>query len=209
MPSALPSHPTDRWLREFLTAAQAGSHDALGHLLEAFRPYLLLLANREADPALRPKYAPSDAVQDTLVAAQQDFAGFRGATADELAGWLRRILLNRLVDAARYFHADKRDIDREVSLDDRDSRHNLLEKLLSPEASAESLLVADEDDRRVRAALTRLPNSYTQVILLRARDGLTFEEIGRRLGRTADGVRMLFERARQKLREHLEDTDVG
>jgi RNA polymerase sigma-70 factor (ECF subfamily) len=206
-PDATP--PDARWLREPLAAARGGSSGALAELLEGFRPYLLLVANREIDPGLRPKHAPSDAVQETLLAAQQDFAQFRGEAADELAGWLRRILLNHGIDAGRHFHADKRDIDREVPLDGDDSRHNLPETLPAPEPPPDQLLIADEDAARVRAVLERLPESYTQVILLRARDGLSFEEVGRRLGRTPDGARMLFNRAREKLRELLEATDAG
>jgi DNA-directed RNA polymerase specialized sigma24 family protein len=57
--------------------------------------------------------------------------------------------------------------------------------------------------------LERLPEPYTQVILLRARDRLSFEEVGRRLGRSPDGARMLFNRAWEKFRELMEATDEG
>jgi RNA polymerase sigma-70 factor (ECF subfamily) len=148
-----PSTPDARWLRKRLTAARAGSAGALGELLEGFRPYLLLVANGEIDAGLRAKHAPSDAVQETLLAAQQGFAQFRGETAEELAGWLRRILRNHVIDAGRHFRADKRDIDREVPLDDDDSRHNLPETLSAPEQPPDQLLIADEDAARVHAVL--------------------------------------------------------
>jgi RNA polymerase sigma-70 factor (ECF subfamily) len=203
------SHPDDRWLCPLLTATRAGSADALGRLLDAFRPYLLLVANREADSGLRPKQAPSDAVQDTLLAAQQQFAQFRGQSAEELAGWLRRILVNGLIDAGRHYHADKRDIERELPLDDDDSRHNRPETLLGPDLPPDQLLIADEEGQRVRAALERLPERQAQVIILRVRDGLPYEEVGRRLGCSPDAARMLYERAREKLRRLLEDDDAA
>jgi RNA polymerase sigma-70 factor (ECF subfamily) len=203
------SPPEARWLRERLASARAGSADALGELLEAFRRYLLLIANHEIAPTLRTKHAPSDAVQETLIAAQHDFAQFHGDSPDELAGWLRRILVNRLIDIGRYFRADKRDVGRERPLEDDDSRHNLPEMLPGSEPPPDRLLIADEENARVRAALERLPDHYAQVILLYARDRLPFEEVARRLGRSYDGARMLYNRARQKLRELLEATDAG
>jgi RNA polymerase sigma-70 factor (ECF subfamily) len=137
---------------------------------------------------MTPDPSPPDVhwLRDRLTAAR---AGAAGALADLLA--------------------DKRDIDREVPLDGDDSRHNLPETLPAPEPPPDQLLIADEDAARVRAVLERLPEPYTQVILLRARDGLSFEEVGRRLGRTPDGARMLFNRAREKFRELLEATDAG
>ena len=54
-----------REIQDWLTAAQAGSNDALGQALEACRAYLLLVAERELDPNLRAKGGASD-VQEPL-----------------------------------------------------------------------------------------------------------------------------------------------
>ena len=59
---------------------------------EDYRDYLHLLARLQLDPRLRGKLDPSDVVQQTLVKAYQNRAQFRGHTAGEEAGWLRRIL---------------------------------------------------------------------------------------------------------------------
>ena len=113
-----------RWLPE----ARAGSPEALGRLLEACRRYLLLVAERELDPALRPKGGASDLVQETFLEAQRDFAGFRGRSQPELRAWLRQILRNNLANFHRRFRdADKRRLDREVSLDRSDGLKAQLE----------------------------------------------------------------------------------
>jgi RNA polymerase sigma-70 factor (ECF subfamily) len=201
------SHPDDDSLRHLLAAARAGSADALAELLEKFRPYLQFVANNETDPTLRAKHAPSDAVQETLFAALQKFGQFRGQTAEDLAGWLKEILFNHLIDERRRFGADKRDVGRELPLDDDDSHNTLPAKLVGPDLPPDQRLIADEDAARVRAALERLPDNYTQVILLRTSHGLSFAEIGRRLGRSEDATRMRFNRAMEKLREQLGATD--
>ena len=51
--------------------------------------------------------------------------------------------------------------------------------------------MADEQTHRLQAAIDRLPDDYRQVIALRYHEGLAFDEVGRRLGRSADAARML------------------
>jgi RNA polymerase sigma-70 factor (ECF subfamily) len=52
--------------------------------------------------------------------------------------------------------------------------------------------------------MSRLPEDYRRIILLRYQEGLTFEEIGKRLGRTENAVRKLWARAVERIREDLE-----
>ena len=78
-----------RWL----PAAQAGSKEALGQLLDSCRGYLLLIANQELGPDLQAKGGASDLVQETLLDACRDFAHFQGNTEQELFGWLRRSII--------------------------------------------------------------------------------------------------------------------
>src|SRR5262245_54559198 len=97
-PSGLP--PADE-LRRWIEEARQGNQQALGGLLEACRPYLLLIANEELDADLRAKIAPSDLVQETLLRAQQEFGRFKDDGEDRLLAWLRRILLNHLANVRR------------------------------------------------------------------------------------------------------------
>src|SRR5262245_48395043 len=100
-----------------LSAARAGSLEALGQALEACRGYLLTIAQRELDPALQPKGGASDMVQQTLIEAVRDFERFDGTSEAELLQWLRRLLRNNLIDFAReYRETNKRQVDREVGL---------------------------------------------------------------------------------------------
>jgi RNA polymerase sigma-70 factor, ECF subfamily len=84
--------------------------------LERFRDYLHLLARMQIDPRLRRDCDPSDVVQAVMLKANQGQAAFRGSTTDELAGWLRQILVNTLADQLRDRIRARRDVRREVHL---------------------------------------------------------------------------------------------
>jgi RNA polymerase sigma-70 factor (ECF subfamily) len=57
----------------------------------------------------------------------------------------------------------------------------------------------------VVAAVERLPPDYRRVLILRHLDGLTFPEVGERMGRSADAVTQLWARAIRRLRDALGD----
>jgi RNA polymerase sigma-70 factor (ECF subfamily) len=187
-----------------LEAAQAGSREALGQVLEQFRAYLLLVADRELDPELRAKGGASDLVQETFLEAQRDFAQFRGTSVDELRAWLRRLLLNNVANFTRHYRQRaKRAIGREVSLEAGGSSHErgagLAADVLSPSGQA----VAQEQAEALARAVEKLPPDYRQVLKLRHEEQLTFEEIGQRLQRTANAARMLWLRAVERLQEEM------
>ena len=105
-------------MAERLQAARQGSADARGELLEGCRAYLLLIANTDLASDLRAKVGASDLVQETFLAAHQDFSRFRGGSKAELLGWLRSILMGTLSEfSRRYCQTAKRKLAREVPLD--------------------------------------------------------------------------------------------
>lgn len=182
--------------------ARRGSRAVRGELFETCRNYLLLVANRELDTELRAKLGPSDLVQETFVRAQQHFGRFEGKSEAELRAWLTQILVNRCHDARRAFcQAAKRrgeralganasdDLDKQLPIDHRTPSRQIL-------ASEEALAIA--------AALGKLSDVHQQVLRLRYWEDLTFEVIGRQLGRSGDAARKLWYRAIERLGEELE-----
>lgn len=187
-----------------LAAAQAGSPEALGQLLETYRAYLLRVAQRELDQMLRAKGGASDLVQDTLLNAVQGFERFRGASEDDLRRWLRRLLLNNLVDhARRYRGAAKRDALREVALGAAETS-----SAVGPEPPADTPtpsqeVMAAEEDAALHRALDRLPEDYRLVLLLREQEGLPYEEIGQLLELTPNAARKLWARALKRMQQEM------
>ncbi len=195
-----PASDAERWL----PAAQAGSKEALAQLLESCRGYLLFIAARELDPALRAKGGASDLVQETILEAYKDFACFHGSQ-EELLAWLRKLLRNNLVNFARRFRdTSKRRMSAEVPLESDSSSAGLGQALIGGDSTPSEHAMAHEQAEAVTKALERLPEDYRQVILLRYREELAFEEIGQIMKRSANAVEKLWLRAIERLRHELE-----
>jgi RNA polymerase sigma-70 factor (ECF subfamily) len=197
---------------ELIRRCRDGDSNARDELFTRFRSYLHVLAQAQLGKRLRVKCAPSDLVQQTLLEAHRDFAGFHGQHENELLAWLRRILAHNLYNEARRYGAQLRAADREVSLDhvragvEQSSRMFQL-SLATGDPSPSKIAQAHESAARLADALTRLPEDYQTVLILRVFEELPAEEVAQRMGRSAGAVRMLQMRALAALREEMtEDT---
>jgi RNA polymerase sigma-70 factor (ECF subfamily) len=199
---------------ELIERCRRGEANALALLFERYRHYLRILAEAQMGRQLRAKCEPSDLVQQTLLEAYRDFAGFQGKQEADLLAWLRRILAHNLFNEARRFTAQQRDAAREVSLEQiqlgLDRSSVALGRCLAAATPAPSQ-IASQREAAVRLAntLARLPADYQTVLLLRVFEGLPAEEVARRMNRSAGAVRMLQLRALTALRMELNNTDEG
>jgi RNA polymerase sigma-70 factor (ECF subfamily) len=192
-------------VEQLLVAARAGSREALGEALQAYRAYLLLIAQQELDPELRAKGGASDLVQETFIDAQRLLGTFTGTTEQPWAAWLRQLLLNNLADfVRRYRSTDKRRVSREVGQPAGDSEAERAGEATTDTPSPSVTAMAAEQSAALERALDRLPEDYREVLLLRYQGDQSFEEIGRRLGRSANAARKLWLRALRKLEQELE-----
>jgi RNA polymerase sigma-70 factor, ECF subfamily len=175
--------------------------------LERYRSWLGLLARLQVDPRFRAKFDASDIVQQTMLEALRGWPKFRGGTRAELAAWLRQILAHVLLhEMRRYGGAQRRDIGREVSLEEAlaESSRRLGAALAAPGSSPSQRASRHELELRLADALARLPADHAEVILLRNVEALPHEEVARRMGRGVGAVRMLWVRALARLRQELD-----
>ncbi len=199
---------------DLLNAAKLGDRDQLGRLLLLYNNYLNILANSQLDKRLRARVNPSDIVQETLLAAHRDFSGFRGQSTAEFVAWLRQILVNVLLGViAKHVKASKRDVRREISLDqltrDVDRSAVQLVHLVAAEGTSPSLH-AQQDERAAELAnrLSELSPDYREVILLRNVQGLSFEEVATKMNRSSGAVRMLWLRAIDQFKSKLDLSEI-
>lgn len=204
-PPPSPPSPPSRWVAD-LVAARAGSADALGRLLNEFRTFLGAIAAEQLDTDLQAKADASDLVQESLHEAQRAFAGFRDDQPEQFRAWLRVILLNNVANFRRHWRdAEKRDVAREVRLQVPESGAVQGEFLVADDSSPSSHAARREGDERICRVIDRLPEDYRNVVVWRLHERLSFEVIGRRLDRPAEGARQLWWRALKRLRDELGD----
>jgi RNA polymerase sigma-70 factor (ECF subfamily) len=179
-----------------LGAAREGEAERLGPLLEQYRGYLLSIARQESPLELVAKLGASDLVQDTLVRGIEHFASFDGATHEQLARWLRQILLNHVRNIAKSYGTDKRDVVREQAID----RPLMARREDSPSRK----LMSREREEQLQRALDRLPEELRRVIELRHRENLPFAAIAGRLDKSEDTARRIWARAIAQLQGELQ-----
>ncbi len=174
--------------------------------LDRFRSYLALLARWHWNPRLQGKLDPSDVVQQTLFQAWQGLDGLRGQSDAELRTWLRQILTRCLADWARDFGRQKRDVGRELSLQQVVEGSSVrLEAWLDDQQSSPVDRAGRSEELAVLAeALATLPDSQQEAVTLHHLHGLSIEEISELMGRSRSAVGGLLKRGLHALRVQLE-----
>lgn len=146
-------------------------------------------------------------LQETFLAAWQNFAGFRGDAA--IGSWLYRICTNCCLMSLRRRKMERGLNETEQALPGPhfDPEGNLLE---SPSGdwvaeSAEDLALTHELRRAIEGASAALPDEHRAVFLLRDVSGLSYEEIAETVGSTVPAVKSRLHRARLALRQAIQD----
>lgn len=174
--------------------------------LDRFRPYLQLLARLQLRREIQAKVDPSDVVQQTLLNAYQAREGFRGSSEAELAAWLRQILARNLVRVSRDLGRDKRNVDRERSLQAQLDQSSLrMEAWLATDESSPSQRASrNEEVVRLAAAVARLPESQRTAIELHYFQGWTLAQVGEHLQKSTTAAAGLLHRGLVALRTELQ-----
>lgn len=201
---------SDSSIEEMAHSFQSGSEADLCALVETYRDYLLSVARSRLPKDLAVKVAPSDVVQETMLQAAQNIQQFRGTTDEELRQWLQTIIMRNVIDAHRHYRrVSKRDLSREIPLDQSNSNHSPTQALIGREESPSARLRRSESAKALQAAISRLSMEYQLVIRQHSFEKKGFEEIGKSLNRSADAARKLWARAVQKLAKELSANDSG
>lgn len=76
-------------------------------------------------------------------------------------------------------------------------------QVVADQAQSGKAVEAGTEVRLVKEALSRLPEEYQEVIILRHFEQLDYDEIAKRMEKSAAAVRMTLHRALKELRKHL------
>jgi RNA polymerase sigma-70 factor (ECF subfamily) len=188
--------------QELVALAQEGDQSALNHLYRVYAERILWMVRFRMSKELRSKLESMDIVQDTLVHALGGLGGFTYKNEGDFVRWLSTIVENELRGSLRNLHAAKRDIRKVVRFDDDGpTTEGRYAGMPTPvDATTPSVIISKRDDlARLEKAIDELKPEYREVIVLAKINGLSYNEMGQRLGKSDDAVRKLVSRAMAEL----------
>ena len=195
-------HTVDDKTRHLVALAQAGGESALDQLCRVYGARVLWIIRLRMGRELRSRLESMDVVQDVLMSALKDLGNFTYKTEGDFLRWLSRIAENRLRNQLQRLHANKRDIRKEVQLNSyrptvEDSFVAALDAVDTTTPSA--IMSKREELDKLAKAIDVLKPEYRQVIVMTKIEGLSYKEIGERLGKSSEAVRKLVSRALEEL----------
>jgi RNA polymerase sigma-70 factor (ECF subfamily) len=188
--------------QQLVTLAKDGDKFALNQLCRVYADRVRWMVRFRLDKELRPKLESLDLAQDVLIHALKGLGDFTYVNEGDFLRWLSKITQNALRDNVDKLYAGKRDIRKEVPLRDR-SRTTRGRCLGAPEPletkTPSVIMSMKEDLSKLEKAIDSLKPEYREVIILTKIEGLSYGEIGSRLNKSADAVRMLVPSAMAEL----------
>ena len=176
---------------------QAGDDAAFEVCVRAYSSQMLAVARR----ILRNEEDARDAVQDAFLAGFKEIGDFKGLS--RLGTWLHRIAVNAALGRLRKLQRQP-----EKSIEELLPHFGEGEHQLDPPApwktTTEAILQRDEMRELVQSCISKLPDTYRNVLLLRDIEGLDTQETAQMLDTSLGVVKTRLHRARQALRSLLD-----
>ncbi len=192
----------DRKTQYLVALAKAGDNSALNQLCNVYGERVRRIVRLRMGRELHSKLDSMDVVQDALLSALEGLGDFTYKNEGDFLRWLSRIAQNALRDNLDKLHADKRDIRKEVRLGDYGpTTGGRFAGTPGPiDTTTPSVIMSRKEDLdKLENALDSLKPEYREVIILTKIEGLSYGEIGNRLNKSADAVRMLVPSAMAEL----------
>ena len=172
---------------ELVKRAQDGDRQALDRLLSRYIPRLRQWASHRLPARARDLCDTDDLVQDAVIGSVMKLDAFAYRGEGSLQAYLRKAVLNRLLDEVRRVAR-------------RPERDELPVTVAADTPSPLEAAIGREAIERYDAALERLSDLDRQAVVLRAEFGYGFQEIADMLGKpSADAARMAVGRALETL----------
>ncbi len=188
--------------RHLVVLAKDGDKSALNQLYMVYAERVRRIVRLRLSKELRPKLDSMDLVQDAFLSALGGIGDFTYKNEGDFLRWLSRIAQNALRDNLDKLHAAKRDIRKEVRLDNYrpTTGAGFVGTPGAIEATTPSVIMSKKEDLdKLEKAIDELKPEYREVIVLTKLEGLSYKEIGKRLSKSPDAVRMLVPSAMAEL----------
>ena len=192
--------------QQLLRGIRAGDRRAFDRLFERHRAYLRQVIELRIDPRLKPRFDPSDVVQEAQLDAFERLADYLARKPMPFRVWLRRTAHERLLRIReQHVEAACRAVGREIRLPDRSSLQ--LAQVLARGPTPSQQASRRELARQVRHAVARLSETDREVLLMRTFEDLSYRDVGHVLGIEPTAARKRHGRALLRLQAMLAEDD--
>ena len=194
--------------QRLVTLAQAGDESALDRLCNVYGERVRRIIRLRMGKELRSRMESMDLVQDAFISALRSLDNFTYRNEGDFLRWMAQIAENRLRDHADKLHKNKRDIHKEIPLDNNRQSQDSFVRTPGPVAlTTPSMIMSRQEELdKLEKAIDKLKPEYREVIVLSRIEGLSHVEIGKKLGKKPHAVCMLLSRAMTALADVYEDT---
>lgn len=192
-----------------LGGVSEGDCRALETLLALHEPYLHRVIAHRLDPRMNARVDPADVLQETHLQITSRIQDFLTRRPMPFRLWLRKTACECLLQVRRkHVEAQARSVDREALLACQSSII-LAERLLDNATSPSGKIVKREVSERVREAVGDLSDQDSEILVLRAYEGLTNSEAACVLSIEVDTCRKRYTRALLRLSQALNDRGLS
>jgi RNA polymerase sigma-70 factor (ECF subfamily) len=181
--------------KQLVERVQRGDKQAFDLLVLKYQHRIIKLVSRY----IRDPSDATDVTQDAFLKAYRALPNFRGESA--FYTWLYRIAINT---AKNYLVMQSRHLlETEVIPENEEGEQFELESTLKEYSTPENMVLTDEIQATIVAAIDDLPDDLRTAILLREVEGLSYEEIANVMGCPVGTVRSRIFRARESVDNRL------
>ncbi len=178
---------------ELVEEFRGGNQESFEELINRYAAKAFSLATR----LTKNQEDAEEVLQDVFVTVYRKIAGFQGKSS--FSSWLYRITVN-----CSFMKLRKRKMDQSVSIEDIPQP---LQKTLGVPRNlhqeADAITMRHQVSSALEEAISRLPDEYRPVFILRDVDGLTSREVSKILNLTVPAVKSRLHRSRMMLRRKL------
>jgi len=191
--------------RILVSQAKGGDSEAISVLYRLYERRLKGAAKKKLGNQLRAKMETVDLVQSVWKDCLSDMKDFEYRGPESFFHWLLTKVLRKVQDKARFFAANKRDYAKEKQLMTKDAMCKGADSPLSSDPTPSQAAIVDEELDHLMGLLDNLTDAQRQTVVLRLRDKMSFVEIGKVIGKSADSVRKIYVRALSRIDKIVTD----
>jgi len=184
---------------------QAGDQEAHDQLCQRYMARVYSAVRLRLGNKLRAKLQSCDIVQDVMLDVLKGAENFECRSEGAFLNWVNKAVENRIRDKADRWNAQKRDQNRETSLQKERSPGDStpLDIPGDDRAQTPSMIAVRQEElellEQAMDTLMDISDEYHSLIIAVKIEGQTYGEIAEATGKSADAVRMQVNRAQMEL----------